>query len=224
MAHHEEGGPVVAARRLQERERFAGPRSIEVSGRLVGKNEFRTCGECASERHPLLLADGKLFRSMIQAPCEADFFEERCRQLSVRPQAEEHSQEDVFESREPRQKLKGLKHVPDRTGAESISSILRKRGNIDALEENASRSGAQDPRDTMKERGLPRAAFAGQGNLFSRIHRKMRYIQDYLLGSVRRAVALQEVFDSEEHAYFSAPCGSATVGRTSSSTEWATRR
>ena len=76
MAHQEQRRAVLPARATQERERLAGAPSIEVAGGLVGQHQLRLVGQRTRHRHPLLLPDGELSRSVVEAIAEPELTRE----------------------------------------------------------------------------------------------------------------------------------------------------
>ncbi len=49
---------------------------VEISGRLVGQQDAGRIGDCARNRHALLLAAGQLRRPVIEASAQAQIVEE----------------------------------------------------------------------------------------------------------------------------------------------------
>ena len=61
---------------LEERHDFFAGLRVEVSGWLVGENDFRVVGERSRDGDTLLLATGKLVRAVLHAVAESDLFAE----------------------------------------------------------------------------------------------------------------------------------------------------
>ena len=103
----------------QERQHVGRHRRVEVSGRLVGKDQGRLVHQAARDRDALLLAAGELHRPMVRALGQADPSERLARQL-VRLAALHPGvltgERDVLERGQRRDQVERLEHEAHRRG------------------------------------------------------------------------------------------------------------
>ncbi len=67
VSHHYDRFAVLSVQAAQHGQNIFGCRGIEVSGGLVSQNQVRIGDDRTCDRHPLLLAAGKLLRQVSQA-------------------------------------------------------------------------------------------------------------------------------------------------------------
>src|SRR5688572_24455295 len=108
MAYEEERGAVFAAGLADQIDSFVCVRGVEVAGGFVGEDEARPIGQRPGDGYPLLLAGGKLTRSVVQAVGQADPAQKRFRMAAVWPGAKCHAQQDIVKASEAGQQIESL--------------------------------------------------------------------------------------------------------------------
>src|SRR4029077_11219942 len=116
---------------LQERDRVAGVRGVEVRGGLVRQKQRGSAGDRAGERDTLLLADRERGGLVLPLGSKADALEQPG--CPVGRGAAAHSREverkdDVLERRVALQQIEDLEDVADVARAEAVSRGFAQRG------------------------------------------------------------------------------------------------
>lgn len=149
MRHQDKRRPVFAIERKQQVGNFIPGLPIEVAGRLIGKQQLRAPVEGAGQRHPLLLAAGKLRRKMVQALAQPQLLQQRsgaAPALAVALAAQQRRKLDVLQRVQGRDQHKGLKDKAD-----VLRAQLRPRLFVHAVQR------------LPKQRDLPAAAVVQSG-------------------------------------------------------------
>lgn len=114
--------------------------SIQIAGWFIGEQNLWAIDESSGQCDTLLFTSRKLCRIMRQTLSQTHFLEEPHRVvLDVILAAEFQWDHDVFESCQSRDKLKILKHEPNKLVARSGSAIFVERIEADPIEPNFAR-------------------------------------------------------------------------------------
>ncbi len=104
---------------------------VEVPSRLIGEEDPRLIGEGACERHPLLLATGKLGRVVARAIPQAHPLEERHRGRSNGPSVRQrravsklHRHHHVLERCQRGKQMESLEYEPDVVGTKARPTVF----------------------------------------------------------------------------------------------------
>ena len=101
---------------LEQGDDLLGGTAVERAGRLVGEEDVRVVDQRAGDRHPLLLAAGKLGGLMVLAMGEPDLGEAGLglvARVAVAARRIEQGEGDIVERAGPRQQIEGLEHEAD---------------------------------------------------------------------------------------------------------------
>ena len=168
VTHEQESGSAFATRFTDQGERLRGVAPIQIARRLVRQDQLGPMRERARDRHPLLLAGGKLAGVMVKTFLQADASEDFPSMRTIQARTERHAEEDVFQDGKPLEQVERLKNVAQLRGPQTIASRFGERGHVCPINFNAARIRTQNTCDQMKKRCLARAAFAPQGDLLAR--------------------------------------------------------
>ena len=131
---------------------------IEISGRLIGKKDFRAIDESAGERDPLLLAAGKLSGIMRCALGETDApqqFESKlaCRAIT----AQLHRHDGIFQRGQGRDQLEVLKDKSDGLIADARFPVFAQLLERNSIQQNRSGTRAIQSRAQTEKCRFPAA-------------------------------------------------------------------
>ena len=106
---------------------------VEIAGRLVGNQDRGIGRECTGQRDSLLFATRKLSRIVADARREAHAREDLMRSLPrIGPAAQFERLHDIFQSRQRRHQMKGLKHKPHPLRPQARTTVLVECGQVRA--------------------------------------------------------------------------------------------
>ncbi len=99
---------------------FRAAPAVQISGRLIRKDDIRSGDQCARDRHPLLLPAAQLVRQMCQAVTDA---EHRCQLLEIcrirLPPVQQQRHQYILPRRQDGQQMKLLENKSDPSASES---------------------------------------------------------------------------------------------------------
>ncbi len=172
VGDHEDGLAEVFVGLAKHVEDDAGTFRIEVAGGFVGEHDGGTIDESAGERDALLLSAGKFVGAMLETLGDAehlgDFFEER--RIGLGDTGDINGDLDVRAGAEGREKIEFLKDESDLALAQTGALAVGERGEIDAIDGDASGIGAGESAEQVEERGLAAAGRADDSNELSSLH------------------------------------------------------
>ena len=118
MGHEDDGEAVGAVELLEHPEEFLAGARIKVAGRLVGQEHPRMVDQRPGDRHPLLLAAGKLRRLVVGRSAKPTFSSNSAARCFILLLTEVflgigQRHQDVLQRRSARQQVEGLKHKTD---------------------------------------------------------------------------------------------------------------
>ena len=161
MGDHDDGHAELRSEFAEQREDgFAGG-GIEIAGGLIGEKNFGTIHEGASDSDALLFAAGEFCGAMAKAMGEADALEgfaDAGGAIGAIDFGEAKREFDIFLEGHSREKVEGLKDHAD--GVAAVAGELERveRGDVLAVSEDGTGSGAVEAGDEIEQRG-----FAGAG-------------------------------------------------------------
>ena len=104
---------------------------IQVAGRFIGKDDLRIDNKCARNCYTLLFTSGELTWVVLEALAQPDTFENFPASLTGIVAASQFQwQHDVFQRRQRRQQLKGLKHEADPVPPDTRPPVFVHAGQI----------------------------------------------------------------------------------------------
>src|SRR5690606_30670789 len=110
-----------------------------------------------------------------------------------------HPQQHILQGRKGGEQIERLKDVTNFGGTQTVATLLGELGNVDAINENASRIRGADSGNHVKQRRLATTAPPHKHHLFSLGHRELGDVQDVELATVGLEVRLPHVFQNQEH-------------------------
>ena len=138
VCHEKQRSPLAAVEIEQHFEDMTAIGAVEVAGGLVRQDEGRSANESPCDRHPLLLAAGKLDRVVVEAIRKADTFQKfssaRRTLMAVDPKVER--KQDVFLSGQGGDQLVGLKHESDLAPAQHRHLVFAQVRDFLAVEQD----------------------------------------------------------------------------------------
>ena len=184
MAHEQERGAILGAGFANQLQRLAGIGVIEIARGLVGEHELGAIGQCTGDGHALLLAAGKLARTMMQPRAQPDAIEQFNCAPAIRAQPEGHSEQYILQAGKRREQVERLENVANRRCAPSVPRCLAHGRDLDTLDHYPAAIRLENARDEMQERRLSQAALAPQRHLRPGLEREVFHV-DHLLRTVR---------------------------------------
>ncbi len=138
VCDEKQGSPLAAVEIEQHFEDMTAIGAVKVAGWLVRQDEGRPANKSSRNRHPLLLAAGKLDRVMVEAIRKADTFEKFSGAgrtvMAVDPNVE--GKQDVFLSGQGGDQLVGLKHESDLAPAQHRHLVFAQVRDFLAVEQD----------------------------------------------------------------------------------------
>src|SRR5260370_5139696 len=163
---------------------------IEIAGGLVGHDQLRLIDQRARDGHALLLAAGKLRGQMRQAISQADALQGLRRLRLVRDAVKILREHHVFESGEIRHKMELLENETDFLGAVANELIFAEFREIDAIDDDASRSKRIQAAENIDQRCFAGAGGTHESNPFGGLDAEAERVD-----GAQRAVLLGQRFD-----------------------------
>src|SRR5512146_2773918 len=154
---------------------------IEIAGRLVGKQKPRSVGDAAGNSHALLLAAGKLRRTVVGPLAKAKRLQQLPRALlSIAPREPEDElrQHHVLKRRELREKVMELIDEAELGAAHSRALGVPALRAVDADDHHGAAVGPFEQARDMEQRRLAGARGPEQGHCLTWIERGGRALQD----------------------------------------------
>ena len=127
---------------------------VEISGGLVGEDEFWLIDERAGDGDALLFAAGKICGEMLEAISKADSLERFDGLRFVGDGVEVLREHDVFERGEIRDEMKLLEDETDFFGAITDESGFVEAGDFLVIHGDAARRGGVESAENIDERGF----------------------------------------------------------------------
>ena len=174
---------------------FAGP-LIEIARGLVRQQQRRVANQGPRDRYPLLFSARKLSRAVLGPICQSHLSQSRFRLLQrlcpvlAGDQPRHHH---VFRAGKFAQQMMLLPDVADLTVAESRHFRFRKRSDIPAVNSNRPACGPVQPRNEVKKRTFPGAAFPHYRHLLARRDFEIQVAKHHDL-SGSRTVSSRQLF------------------------------
>ena len=131
--------------------------SIEIAGRLVGKEDLRLRGHRTGDRHALLLSTRKLGRIMVKPMAKADRLKLSggpFKRLVVSGKFQRHG--DIFQRRHGRQQVKSLQDDADMAAPRPCQSVLVQLSKVRSGDQHLSAARAFKARQHGHQRRLSR--------------------------------------------------------------------
>ena len=154
--------------------------SIEVSGRLVGKDQGRAGRKGARNGDPLLLTARKLRGIVVQTMAQAHRVKLRLGARACIVHARQfHRRHDVFQRCHRRQQVEGLQHNSDPATSRGGQCILIQRRKVLSGNAQFAAAGTLQPRENRHERALARARRAKQREGLPLRHTEIDPAQDF---------------------------------------------
>ena len=153
--------------------------AIEISGRLVGKQDLGLRRKRPRQRHALLLAAGQLARDMVMARGKSDIGKGGLGALErISPIEELERQRHILDRGHSRDQVKGLKYDADGAASHLGEPVLAHSREVLARNEHLPRCGGFEPCHDHQERRLSGAAWSHQRNRLPFRRRKVDAAQN----------------------------------------------
>lgn len=137
---------------------------VEITGRLVGKEDIGLLYERSSQGHSLTFTDAELSHAVVQALGQGQALEELPGFSISDTGPGERREHDVLDRREVGDQVEQLKHKPYLLGTQAASGTRRKSVHVLAVEENAAARRANHAAHGQQQGSLTRAARAADYN------------------------------------------------------------
>ncbi len=160
MGDHDDRDAVIAVQPLQQRKDLMAALTVEIAGRLIGKDHRRISGQRAGNRHPLLLAARELRGLVMLAPRQPDPGQRVPRCLRPRRRRQpliDQRQLDIFLRRAARQQVETLEYKAKVMPPQQRHRIRGHTPDIGAAKEIGPRCRPVEPADHIHRGGFPRA-------------------------------------------------------------------
>ena len=153
---------------------------VQITGRLVGKQNGRLTGKGAGNGHPLLLAARQLLRIMTDTRLEADALKQLGRMLTgITTAGQLQRQHHVFNRVEAVQQLKGLEHETYFHTAQGGALVFIQCGQRLSGQQHLATAGQIQPGEQAEQGGLARTRGADNGNTAAALNAQA-YVREYL--------------------------------------------
>ena len=165
MGGDHEGDTVVAVQRREELHDLDRRSLVEVSGRLVGQNDFRVAGEGPGNRDPLALSPGQSRRDAAHVVGESNpgeqFLGPDHASAALHP-LEEQRPCHVLHRGQHRDEMEGLEHEAELLVSESGERAIVMATEVHALDSHGAGVRVVETADQVEQRALAAAGRAGR--------------------------------------------------------------
>ena len=160
VGRHDKGRAPVSAFGLQQVEDGSCTGLVNVSGRLVRKDDGWPVCEGPRNRHALLLPTAQLVWSMAEPVTQTDPGKQvggLAAPVRLPVARHRHGNQDILQGRECAKQVEGLEDDPDLPSTQSVPSGLGQRMDRIGTDPDLTGADRSDPGQDMKEGGLARS-------------------------------------------------------------------
>jgi hypothetical protein len=168
VSDDEDGGGELVRLLMEELEDLDSGAEVELAGGLVREQHRVARRQRACDRHPLLLAAGKLALEAVQAPTEADARQHRGRVSAAA--ADLGAELDVLERGQAGEEVERLEDEAHGAPAEASELFPRRPGQVDAAHDDAAFGGDVERADHVQQRCLAAAGGTEHNDELARAH------------------------------------------------------
>jgi hypothetical protein len=143
---------------------------VQIAGRLIGQQDFRTVDDGAGQGRPLELASRKLGRKVVRAGCQTDavqYFTGEPGSLPPGEPVQDKGQGHVFDRGQGGEEVEELIDDAQVPPAEPGQLPLGQRGDAFSLDAHLAAGRPVDPRHQVQQGALPAPAGSHQGDELS---------------------------------------------------------
>ena len=180
MRDHQQSCSGVARTLEQQVDDRASGLAVEVSGRLVGQQQFRPRCSGAGDRYPLLLSAGQLGGVMRKTMAKADLLQfERGPAARIVDTSKLQRHRHILERGHCWEEVEGLQNDPERATAKPCKRVLIQAAYVLAREPHLPGVGPLKARYDRHQRAFARAGRTEDGYAFASIQLQADALQDF---------------------------------------------
>jgi hypothetical protein len=168
VSDDEDGGGELVRLLMEELEDLDSGAEVELAGGLVREQHRVARRQRACDRHPLLLAAGKLVLEAVQGPTEADARQHRGRVSAAA--ADLGAELNVLERGQAGEEVERLEDEAHGAPPEASELLPRRPGQVDAAHDDAAFGGDVERADHVQQRGLAATGGTEHNEELARAH------------------------------------------------------